>query len=72
MDDLVKALTKSNSGGKKGCSKAGRNKVFCAYYRKARYFNNKIRKLKKHIAKYPNDLNAKAAVDRLYARVMAA
>jgi len=48
-----------HKGGKKN-RKHGRNKVWCAQYRmRGTRERNKIRKLKRHLKKYPNDSVAK-------------
>ena len=46
-----------------GVKKAGRNKDWCKAYRtRGQREKNKLRKLKKHIARHPNDLVAKKAL----------
>ncbi len=51
--------------GKKG-RKFGSNKVFCERYRaENRRLRNKIKKLKKHLKKLPEDVQAQEALERL-------
>ena len=51
-----------NSRGRK----IGRNKSWCSAYRAGcRQLINKKRKLRRHIRRYPADLNAQKALDRL-------
>lgn len=46
-------------GGKKG-RKIGRNKICCATYRaENRREKNRIRRIKRHVRKYPNDTQAR-------------
>ena len=57
-------LSKKQNNAKKGCKKAGRNKVKCGYYRSARSFKNKLAKLDKHLATHVTDLCAIVARER--------
>ena len=44
--------------------KWGRNAVYCAYYRSThRREQNKIRRLKKHLVRFPHDDCAKRAIE---------
>jgi hypothetical protein len=53
-----------SSKGKKGCRKAGRNKVFCTGYRnRNQREKNKLVILNKHVIRHPADLVAGSAVD---------
>jgi hypothetical protein len=60
---FIKGLSTSTS--KKGCKKAGRNKVKCAYYRTSRSRKNKLRKLNNHLVKHDNDACAREALERV-------
>ena len=60
---FIKGLSTSTS--KKGCKKAGRNKVKCAFYRSSRFRKNKIAKLVKHIAMHPSDICAEHALNKV-------
>lgn len=54
-----------SSKGKKGCRKAGRNKVFCANYRSTnKREKNMLRRLAKHIVLHPKDMVAGSAAER--------
>lgn len=64
--DINQLIKNAKPSGKKGSRKAGRNKSKCAGYRAIRSIKNKIRKLEKHISKHPNDMNAQAAMERVY------
>lgn len=51
--------------GKKG-RKIGRNKVKCDLYRKqGRRERNKLRRLRRHVRRQPNDWEAKSAIETL-------
>ena len=58
-------MGQQSSKGKKGCRKAGRNKVFCQNYRSTnRREKNKLRYLAKHMVHHPMDLVAGKAADK--------
>ena len=57
-------MGQQSSKGKKGCRKAGRNKVFCANYRSTnRREKNKLLRLKKHVVRHPTDMVGAKAID---------
>ncbi|MFQ6011539.1 MAG: hypothetical protein ACE5KG_05150 [Nitrososphaerales archaeon] len=59
------AKKKANRGGKKG-RKIGRSKEKCQRYRAAgTREKNKIRKVRKHVRRHPNDAVARRALDLL-------
>lgn len=64
--DLQALIKGKKQRGNKASRKAGRNKAKCDHYRKSRSVRNKLAKLNRHIAKHPDDANAKAALERVY------
>jgi hypothetical protein len=63
-------LNNIKASKKKGCSKAGRNKVKCSYYRAVKSRSNKLRKLDKHLVTHVNDRCAIGARERLNAAIV--
>lgn len=50
---------------KKTSKKKGRNEVYCKFYRATnRREKNKLKRLEKHLVRFPDDRSALAAVDR--------
>lgn len=59
-------MAKKQKQGKRSSRKVGRNKSWCQAYRAGcRREINKKRKLRRHLRRFPTDLNAKKALDRL-------
>ena len=65
MDNLTQRILKKATASKKGCKKAGRNKVKCAYFRVSRYRTNKLSGLNRHLSVHVNDTCAITALDKL-------
>lgn len=59
---MAGASQKAKKGKKQ--RKVGRNAAYCLAYKNShRREHNKIRRLKKHLVRFPDDENAKAAVE---------
>lgn len=59
-------MAEKSSKNKKGNKKHGRNKNFCEAYRRTnRREKNKALKIKKHLAKFPDDKKALAKLAEL-------
>jgi hypothetical protein len=69
MNYSEEVIAKANkaSSKKKGCAKAGRNKVKCLYYRQSKYRKNKLSGLVRHLLVHTTDATAIAAKERLMA-----